>query len=502
MNPGQFLRVLRARSRLAGAVVFVVVAAAFAASLMLPQKYSAETALVVDAKSSDPIAGGTMPSQLMASHIATQVDIIGSERVALRVVELAGLDRMPQFQAQWLAATGEGGDIRGWIASALRAAGLDGVPQLEEPREAAPEEAGDIRGWIASVLRSGLEVKPARESNVIRIRYTASQPEFAAMVANTFAKAYMETALELKVEPARQYAQWFNERTQGLRDELEAAQKRLSDYQQKHGVVSADGRLDVETARLAELSTQLVQVQGQRADSRSRYSQAGSADSLPEVTQNPLIASLKAELARREGEREQILGRLGPNHPEVGKLAAVIDSLRQRVGAETQRIAASLGTSSRISAAREAEVASAVAAQKARVLQLKAHRDQIAVLQRDVESAQKAYEQVAARLTATSLESQSQQTNVAVLTPAAAPMWPAGPRLLIKLALALVVGVVLGAGSALLIELIDRRVRGEDDLAGLPGMPVLGSVPGSDRGGRRGGLTSRARVTSRTAGAY
>ncbi|AKU10723.1 putative exopolysaccharide biosynthesis protein [Azoarcus sp. CIB] len=465
MNLGQFLRVLRARFGLVCAVVFVVMAAAFAVSIVLPQKYSAETMLVVDAKSADPMAGGMMPSQLIAGHIATQVDIIGSERVALRVVELAGLDRLPQFQEQWQAAT---------------------------------EGTGDLRAWIGAVLRSGLEVKPARESNVIRIRYTASQPEFAAMIANTFAKAYMETALELRVEPARQYAHWFDERTQGLREELEAAQKRLSDYQQKHGIVTADGRLDVETARLAELSSQLVQVQGQRAESRSRHSQAGSAESLPEVTQNPLIANLKADLARREAEREQMLGRLGPNHPEVGKLAAVIDSLRQRVGAETQRIAASLGTSSRMSAAREAEVAAAVQAQKARVLQLQAHRDQIAVLQRDVEGAQKAYDQVAQRLAATSLESQAQQINVAVLTPAATPMWPSGPRLLIKLALALVVGVVLGVGSALLIELIDRRVRGEDDLAGLPGVPVLGSVPGS----RRGDRASRARVSSRTAGAY
>ncbi|WP_407279864.1 chain length determinant protein EpsF [Aromatoleum evansii] len=465
MNLGQFLRILRARLWLVCAVVVVVMAAAFAVSVVLPQKYSAETALVIDAKSADPIAGGMMPSQLMASHIATQVDIIGSERVALRVVELAGLERMPQFREQWQEATGG---------------------------------TGELRAWIGAVLRSRLEVKPARESNVIRVRYTASQPEFAAMIANTFAKAYMETALELRVEPARQYAQWFDERTQGLREELEAAQKRLSDYQQKHGIVSADGRLDVETARLAELSSQLVQVQGQRAESRSRYSQAGAAESLPEVTQNPLIASLKAELARREAEREQMLGRLGPNHPEVGKLAAVIASLLQRIGAETQRVAASLGSSSRMSAAREAEVAAAVQAQKARVLQLQQHRDQISVLQRDVEGAQKAYDQVAQRLSATSLESQAQQVNVAVLTPATAPMWPSGPRLLVMLALALVVGVVLGVGSALLIELIDRRVRGEDDLAGLPGVPVLGSVPGS----RWGDRVSRARVSSRTAGVY
>jgi len=463
MTLRQFLRILRARFGVICAIVVVVFVAALAVSLVLPQKYSAQTALVVDAKSSDPIAGSTIPSQMMAGYIATQVDIIGSDRVARRVVELAGLEHLPQFQEQWQAAT---------------------------------EGAGDIKAWLATVLKSRLEVKPARESNVIQIGFTGSDPEFAAMIANTFAQAYMETALELKVEPARQYAVWFNERTKGLRDELEAAQKRLSDYQQQHRIIASDGRLDVETARLAELSSQLVAVQGQRAESRSRQSQAGSAESLPEVTQNPLIASLKSELARREAEREQILGRLGPNHPEVGKLAATIDSLRQRVGAETQRIAASLGTSSRMSAAREAEIAGAVEAQKARVLQLKEQRDEIAVLQRDVEGAQRAYEQVAQRLAATSLESQTQQTNVAILTPAAVPIWPSGPRLLIKLALALVVGVVLGVGTALVIELIDQRVRGEDDLARLPGVPVLGAIPGTAR------RVFRTRLVGRTAGGY
>ncbi|MCC4118925.1 chain length determinant protein EpsF, partial [Aromatoleum toluclasticum] len=101
----------------------------------------AETALVIDAKSYDPIAGGVMPSQLIANHIATQVDISDSDRVALRVVDAAGLAGMPQFQQQWQEATGG---------------------------------AGDIREWIADVLLSRLDVTPGRESNVVRISYTAS----------------------------------------------------------------------------------------------------------------------------------------------------------------------------------------------------------------------------------------------------------------------------------------------------------------------------------------
>lgn len=465
MSFGQFLRILRARVGLMAAVVLVVMLAAAIVGVTMPKKYTAQTALVIDVNSADPVAGSAFPSQLLAGYIATQVDIIGSERVALRVVELAGLEALPGFQEQWMEAT-------------------DGQ--------------GELKKWIAAALLSRLDVKPSRESNVIRVSYTASNPEFAASIANHFAQAYMETALALKVEPARQYAGWFNERTKGLRDQLEAAQKRLSDYQQEHRIVVTDGRLDVETARLAELSTQLVAVQGQRAESRSRQSEADAGEALAEVTQNPLIANLKGELARREAERDQLRGRLGPNHPEIARHTAAIGALREKIASETRRIASSLGTSNRINQAREAEIAAAVEAQKARVLQLKEHRDRIAVFQRDVESAQRAYDQVTQRLATTHLESQSQQTNVAVLTAASVPLWPSGPRLILKLALAFVVGVVLAIGSALLIELIDQRVRGEDDLVILDGVPLLGTVPAPAPASRR---LFTPRLTGPSAGA-
>jgi len=328
-------------------------------------------------------------------------------------------------------------------------------------------------------------VRPSRESSVVSISYTGSDPVFVATIANAFAQAYIETTLELKVEPARQYAQWFNERTKGLRDELEAAQRRLSSYEQEHGIIATVGRLDVETARLAELSSQLVAVQGQRADSRSRQSQAGAADSMQEVMQNPLISGLKADTARAEAQRQQMLGRLGPNHPEIAKIDAELSSLRARVAVETQRVASSLGTTSRISAARENEIAAAVEEQKVRVLELKSHRDQIAVLQRDVENAQRAYDLVTQRLAQTSLESQTQQTNVAVLTAATAPLRHSSPKTLMNVVLAVFLGSLLGLGAALLLEFVDQRVRGEVDLAQLGGIPVLGVIP-AGRSRRRG----------------
>lgn len=444
----QFLLILRARFWVIAAILVVVVGTALAVSLWLPKQYTASTSLVIDAKSSDPLMGAMMTAQMAPGYLSTQVDIIGSTRVAQRVVALTQLDQVPLLQEQWREAT---------------------------------EGRGSMQVWLAELLKKGLVVKPSRESSVVSISFTGNDPAFAAAIANAFAQAYIETTLELKVEPARQYAQWFNERTKGLRDDLESAQRRLSSYEQEHGIIATDGRLDVETARLAELSTQLVMVQGQRADSRSRQSQAGAAESMQEVMQNPLISGLKADVARAEAQRQQMLGRLGPNHPEIAKIDAELSSLRSRVASETQRVASSLGTTSRISAAREGEIATAVEEQKARVLELKSHRDQIAVLQRDVENAQRSYDLVTQRLAQTSLESQTQQTNVAVLTAATAPLRHSSPRVSLNVVLALFLGSLLGLGAALLLELIDQRVRGAEDLNQLAGVPVLGTIPAAGR---------------------
>ncbi|MCB1937671.1 MAG: chain length determinant protein EpsF [Rhodocyclaceae bacterium] len=445
----QFLLILRARLGVVLGTLAVVVGTALAVSLLLPKQYTAETALVVDAKAADPLMGGMLPAQMIPGYMATQVDIISSNRVAQRVVSLLKMDQAPVIRAQWQDET-------------------DGE--------------GSIQVWLAELLKKKLDVQPSRESNVITLAYDGADPSFAAAVANAWAQAYIDVSLELKVEPARQYAKWFDGQNATLRTDLEASQKKLSDYQQERGIVATDERLDVETARLAELSTQLSMVQAQKVDSRSRQAQSGRADSMPEVMQNSLIQSLKADLTRQEGVREQMAGRLGKNHPEIARIEADIANLRERIASETRRVVNSLGTANRVNTQRESEIRDALAAQKERVLALKAERDQIAVLQRDVENAQRAYDLVTQRLAQTNLESQTQQTNVVVLTPATAPLEPSSPKILLNVALAIFLGGLLGVGAALMLELMDQRVRGEEDLQQVDGVPVIGLIPGTSAG--------------------
>lgn len=440
----QFLLILRARWLIVAGVLGTVVATTLVVSLLLPRQYTAETALVIDVKSADPIAGAVLPVQMMAGYMATQVDIINSNRVAERVVALLKLDEVQAVREQW---------------------------------QAEADGRGELRVWLAEALQKKLVVKPSRESNVVNIAFTGADPEFAAAVANAFARAYIEVNLELKVEPARQYARWFDEQSGPLREKVEAAQKRLSDFQLQNGIVPTDGRLDVENARLAELSSQLVAAEAQRMETRSRQGQAGAVDTMPEVLQSSLIQGLKAELARQEASREQLASRVGKNHPDYTRIEAEIRSLRDKIASETQRVASSIGSATRSNLAREGDLRAALEAQKKRVLDLRERRDQVAVLQRDVESAQRAYDLVAQRLTQTSLESRTQQTNIAVLTPATAPIQHSSPRVALNVALAVFLGTLLGLGSALLLELVDQRVRSAEDIEQCAAAPLLGIIP-------------------------
>jgi chain length determinant protein EpsF len=449
----QFLLILRARRLVILLTFMVVVGTAVGVSLVMPKKYSASAAVLVDVKTPDPILGALMPGMMTPGYMATQIDIIQSDRVARRVVQMLKIDQNASARQQWQEET---------------------------------EGRGSIEAYFADLLSKQLDVKPSRESNVINITYKSAEPQFAAVIANAFAQAYIDTNVELRVDPAKQYAGWFDQRTKGLRDQLEAAQTRLSQFQRENGIINADERLDVENARLQELSSQLVAMQALRAETSSRQAQAGNTETLPEVLQSGLVQSLKADVARQEAKLKDLSSQYGPNHPQVLRAVAEGQALRAKLETEIKRVAGGVGTNARVNVQREAEIRTALDAQKKKVLEIKKQRDEISVLQREVENAQKAYDLTAQRLVQTNLESQTQQTNIVVLNPAVEPVEPSSPKLLLNTLLSIFVGALLGVGLALLLELLNRRVRSPEDIVEALGLPVIGYLDAADARKTRG----------------
>ncbi|HZX32165.1 MAG TPA: chain length determinant protein EpsF [Rhodocyclaceae bacterium] len=446
MNFQQLLPILWARRQAALLVLLATVVLTALVSFLMPKQYVATASVVLDIKP-DPIGGFVTPGAGSLNFITTQTDILESDRVATRVVRLLRLGQNPEAVASWKDAT-------------------DGKTPLEN--------------YYGQLLQRGLTIKPSRGSNVINLTYTATDPEFAAAVANAYAQAYVDVNVELRVEPARQYVAWFDQRLKGLRGDLEKAQARLSAYQQEKGIVATDDRLDHETARLAALTEQLAEAQGQQADSASRLKFTGNELS-PDVMGSPVIQSLKAEIAKAEARLTELGSTLGDNHPQYRQTVAQIAGLNRQLNEEIRRISGNAMATTRLTTQKEEELQQAIDAQKQHVLRLRAERDAIAILAKDVESAQRAYDAVSQRISVTNLESQMQQNDASILSTAVPPDSPARPRILLNLLAALVIGSLLGVGAALGLEKMDQRVRNPADLAVAEGIPVLGTLAAESR---------------------
>jgi len=435
MTPLQILLILRAHYKVALAAVVLSVSVGVALSFLLPKRYVAAATLVVDFR--DPLAAQTGQSAF-PGYMATQAEIIESDRVAMGVIKALALDQNPGVKQQWQEDTG-------------------GKGRIDE--------------WFSNALRRGLSVAPSPKSAMIEIAYTASDPAFAALIANTFARVYIDTNIDLKTDPARQYAHWFGDQGKSARESLEKAQSALSKFHQEKGIVAKDEQLDAEMAVLSALTQQLTTAQLQSVEARTK--EHASVDSLPEVTQNSAILGMRTDIARQEAKLEEAGRNLGKNHPQYQRMETEINALKAKLDTEKQLAATGFSTTRSVSSSREAEIRAAISAQKKKLLELKADRDQLAVLQRDVDAAQSAYDNVSRRFNQMSLESQITQTNVSVLNPATEPLLPTSPNIPKIMVASLLGGVLLAGAAVYLLEMINRRVRCVDDLSDMLQVPVL-----------------------------
>ncbi len=437
MTPKQIFLIVFAHRYIA-ALAFVVVAIAGGVyTWTTPKAYQATTDLLVDSRI-DPIAGTAAGG---GNYIATQVAILQSERVAIGVVKRLRIADTPSLVDQWKNAT-------------------QGKVPLEN--------------YYANILRRGLLAEPLRGSNVIRLTFEGGDPKFVTGVVNTYAQAYLDLVIDLRVEPVRQYADWFEDRLKTLRDNVEASQAKLSEYQREKGIVGNDQRADIEGQRLDALLAQLVALQGENMGISSRQKTANDELS-PDVQASPVVQSLRGELSRAENKLTELSVNLGPNHPQRVQLEAQVDELKQQLAKEISRVSGTTRVAKTTAGLRESELRAAIDAQKERVLSLRAERDQVAVLAQDVEAAKRIYDSVLQRSNQLNLEKQTDQANVSILSPAIEPSAPSKPNIPKYIA-----GTLLGAlgaafAAAMGLELLSRKVRVVEDIM-IDDIPVLGII--------------------------
>ena len=442
MTVQQFFLALRYRWRTALAVwAATLLVIVLMASLLMPTRYRATSELLIEEANSDPIAGVALPGSSLPSRIMTEADVIRSERVLLRALQAMDTPYQREMRERWQSRTGG---------------------------------EGDFNAWLVEELQRTTEVRPTRDSRVLLVSHSARDPQFAATFVNALTKAYIETAVDLRVEPARQYSAFFDERARQLREQLQQAQQRASEFYRVNGITTADEKADVEEARLGQLSAQVVAQQAKAEEAKRRQMEAASnSDRMEEVLKDPLVVSLATALSVQEQQLNGFTERLGENHPQVIETRSIIAGLRARLDTAKRRAAAGFEGGRNVSASQLAESTRALETQREKVLQRKGIREQARLLQNEVDGAQRAFDAVVARLNKTALERSDTQPNVAILKLARVSWVPTSASATGKISAGAVVGLLLALVSIVIMEMRDRRLRSAEDVRSVLKQPLL-----------------------------
>ena len=449
MDLKQYILALGARRKAFFVALIATIVTAIAVALIVPKKYVATASLMMDARDEQTMSPARLTPRERATHLQTQVDLLMSNRISTQVARDLKLAQRPGVREAWEQDTG----------------GL-----------------GSIDEWIAEGLRLKLDIDTS-VSSLVLVGFSSDDPKYAAEVANGFAKAYLDTVLQLRTEPTREAAKWFDEQLKTLRSQVVQAQTRLNTYQKQKGILAEDARLDVESTRLAELSTQLMVARNATYDALSRYKQATevvesgvSPEAIPDVLSNAHLNALKVDLSRVEGRLEQESAVLGPNHPQYLRTTAEVQALREKLKSETRKLVAGLGNAVQQSRKREADLQTAIEAQNQRLLNVKDYRIDMAAMTRDIEAAQRSYDAVLTRYMSNKIDATANTTNVMLLSPASEPIKPVHPKVGLIAGLSVVLGLLLAAGIVFVLEMLDRRVRSRYDLESRLAVPSLGRL--------------------------
>jgi uncharacterized protein involved in exopolysaccharide biosynthesis len=421
----QFFRILWARRLLIALSTVVVSVVMVAVVLLAPPTYEADTRVMLEILKPDPVTGQVMATAFLRAYVKTQIELVQDYQVARNVVEALHWDKDKKL--------------------------------LREYRNRPASDDRDFNRWAAQKVIDGTKAQVIEGSNIMEINYRNSNPDTAKTVADALRNAYIANTLQSRQEAARRNADWYDAQAEKAKASLFEAETQKSNFEKQNNILLADDKTDLDSARLAALSSQA-----------NAMSLAPSVPA-PQVAANPASA---AALAQMDAELLQVSKVLGPNHPTLLELRRRRELLAKQV--EDERAQASQMVNPGAAAARAA--VGLLDEQKAKVLAERDKVERVRLLQDDVNLRREEYNKSAARAADLRQEAEVADAGVTPLGPAVTPQTPIFPQPLILIPVGVAGGLALGLGLALVLELFGRRIRSSEDLRDAARAPVLAVV--------------------------
>src|SRR6266567_2756914 len=382
------------------------------------------------------------------AFLQTQVKVLQSDNLAWQTIQQLGLAQNPAFAPEaWRAGSG----------------GAD--PRL-------------ARGQLMREFSGDVSVTLVRNTQMVEVSFESRSPDLAARVANTLVNNYIEYDFHKKYDATRQASGWMEQQLDELKAKVEKSQQALVDYERQNVIVNISDKESVVEQRLADLSRDLTNAEGDRVQKESLYELVQSNESqVAFVAQNELLQRLEEKFADLKAQNVDALEQYGPKHPKVERLRSQVDEIQSLIDTERKRVVERLRNDYEAALGREKLLAAAVAKEKADVGALSQLLIQHNLLKREFDTNQQLYDSLLQRLKDATVSAGLRATNIHVVDLARPPKVPVRPQKLLNITVGLVVGLILGVTLAFVKEALDNSIKSIEEAERVVNAPALAIVP-------------------------
>ena len=443
-----------------------------------PPLYSAQAKLMIDTGRIQVIKQSILGDDPNSAMIASQIEILKSENLALTIIKKLDLTQDPEFI----------GPARGLISIARNA--------ISNLSVAKSESESDLTRHAVQAFQNQLTVSPVGNTYVIEIGFQSTDPDRAAQIANAVADQFIVDQTEARYQTIRGATVWLQDRLNELQGQSAAAERAVVDYKTKNNIIETGRWTTVEGGgqlmneqELTELNTALIQARAATAEAQARLDgvtqvlrdntdpKATAIATVTTTLQNPVITQLRQQyldLAQREA---LFLSKYGANHLAVVNLRDRMQEICRSTVNELNQIATASKKDYDIAKARENFLAKTLDATVAG--SLTTNKAQIEL--RQLESAAKTYRALYDNFQQRYMDSAQEQslpkTEARVITRASRPLAKSSPKSFRILAAATMGGLMLGLGLAMLREISDRVFRTGKQVEARLNIECLAIVP-------------------------